>query len=596
LATPTSAEAKTKVPSAGISAIIAPFLVWAAIAFAALAALGYVAVTHLNDLDRGAQRKLARTALMLERSRIATLASEYSWWDVANENLFPTPDPAWIKENIGEHVQSNLDIDLTIVVDRANRLHVAYLDEQPVTLDPTLIRRPDVQALIGKARSSPMDPIAAASGFTLFKGQLYVLGVSPFSPEIPPENASPDLERAVLIYGRRIDADFLATQATNFGFTDLRLTSLGEPSHKTVKSSTDVPLAGLIWKTRASGSDLIARLIVPAVAVLAVFGVLAWYFLRRAQAISQALVEASEITTRQNAQLRQSEAEAVRSQGLAEQASAEKEQALVTLRQRNRDLLSARHEAMEASQAKTMFLAAMSHELRTPLNAIIGFSEILKNQHFGPLGSDRYVDYADNIQTSGTHLMSLINDVLDIAKIEAGKLTLATTWVALDELCSGTLKLFQEQAHAGQVALSFTSTPPEISMRADPQALRQILVNLLSNALKSTRPGDEISVRATTEPVAGDEAEANPATSQVKIIVSDTGIGIAEAFRESIFLPFNRGGEYSGKESGTGLGLALVKSLTELHGGQVELQSAEGRGTTVTIILPQVAPEPDADC
>lgn len=587
MATPTSAETKTRVPATGMGAIIVPFLVWALVAFAALAGLGYVAVTHLNDLDRASQGHLARTALMLERNRIGTIASEYSWWDEASAHLFPTPEPTWIKDNIGLHVQKNLHIDLTIVVDREDRIHAAYHDKQPTTIEPAFIRRPDIQALIGKARRSPMDPIVAASGFTLFGGQVYVVGVSPFSPEVPPKGAPPDLGRAVLIFGRRMDMKFLDSQAASFGFSGLRLVPPTDANHQLISSPTEVPLAGLTWKIRASGIDLTTRLILPAVAVLAMFGLLTWYFLRRAQAMGQALVDASEFTARQNEQLRLSEADAVRSQGLAEQASEEKDQALVALRQRNEDLLVARQEALQASQAKTMFLASMSHELRTPLNAIIGFSDILKEQRFGPLGKVRYVDYAENIRTSGTHLLALINDVLDISKIEAGKMTLEPTLISIDDLCVGTLRLFREQAHTGRIALSSTLDPPDISVRADPRALRQILVNLLSNALKFTRPGDEITVGVTRE--AADLGKG--VADHVKIAVSDTGIGIPEEFQESVFLPFHRGAEFSDKASGTGLGLALVKSLTEMHDGRVELSSVVDIGTTVTIYLPVAAPE-----
>jgi signal transduction histidine kinase len=476
-----------------------------------------------------------------------------------------------------------------VVVDRDDGIHVAYRDQKPATIDPEFVRHPDIQALIRKARNSPMFPVSAASGFAQFDGQVHVFGVSPFSPEVPPEGAKPDLARAVLIYGRRVDGGFLDAQAKNFGFTDLRLAPPTESSHKIITSPTGVALIGLTWKMRTSGTDLTTRLILPAVTVLVILGMITWYFLRRAQSMGQALSDAADVTTRQNQQLKASEAEAVRSQGLAERASTEKDQALVALRERNQDLLVARREALQASQAKTLFLAAMSHELRTPLNAIIGFSEILRDQRFGALGSDRYVDYADNIRTSGTHLLSLINDVLDISKIEAGKLTLEPEQVSVGDLCASTLRLFREQADAGRIALSSTPAEPDISLRADPRAIRQILVNLLSNALKFTRPGDEISVTAAPETrnIGGQNREI------VKIAVSDTGVGIPEEFQDSVFLPFNRGAESSDQESGTGLGLALVKSLTEMHREQVELDSVEGRGTTVTIYLPR--DELDAD-
>lgn len=242
-----------------------------------------------------------------------------------------------------------------------------------------------------------------------------------------------------------------------------------------------------------------------------------------------------------------------------------------------------------------MFLASMSHELRTPLNAIIGFSEILKDQRFGPLGSQRYVDYADNIMTSGTHLLSLINDVLDISKIEAGKMTINPERVSVNDLVSGTLRLFLEQADAGQVLISSDLDARDIKIHADPRAVRQILVNLLANALKFTSFGDAISVTTKFPRSDVDAAGSN----RVTIVVSDTGRGIPVEFQDAVFQPFNRGPGVSDRDGGTGLGLALVKALTELHGGRVTLKSHDGAGendqgagTTVTVELPI---EPDEE-
>jgi signal transduction histidine kinase len=568
-----------------LGAVVLPFVTWAVIAVLALSALGYVAITHLNDLDRASQRHLATTALTLERDRLETLTSEYSWWDVAIEELFPIPNEEWIEENIGLHAHGNLDINLTVVVGSGDRVHVAYRDKEYIELNPDFAQFPDIQHLIREARASPMDPLKTTSGFAEIMGHVYILGVGAFSPEIPPEGAAPDPTRPVLIYGRRIGEPFLETQATNFGFKELRATAASEPHNLVITSPTGVALAGLAWKAGASGTELTTRLIIPAIAVLTILGILAGFFLRRAQDMSKALASAADVTSLRNEQLRRSESEAVRSQSLAEQASAEKERALVELRKRNDELLVARHDAMQASQAKTMFLASMSHELRTPLNAIIGFSEILKDQRFGPLGSDRYVDYADNIRTSDTHLLSLINDVLDISKIEAGKMSIEPEPVSMNDLVTSTLRLFMEQAHLGGVSISSDLDARDITIQADPRAIRQILVDLLANALKFTSPGDEISVTTKSPQSKGEKAEKTE-NDRMAIVVSDTGPGIPAEFQDAIFLPFNRGPEISDKDGGTGLGLALVKALTELHDGQVTLKSDKGAGTTVTVELP----------
>jgi len=186
LASQGSSELRAETPNVKLGTVVLPFVTWAVIAVIALSALAYVAITHLNDLDRATQRHLATTALKLERDRIETLASEYSWWDVAIEELFPTPNKAWIEENIGLHAHANLDIDLTLVVDREDRIHVAYRDKEFIELDPGLVQRADIRNLIDKARASPMDPLETTSGFAEIMGRVYILGVSAFSPKIPP--------------------------------------------------------------------------------------------------------------------------------------------------------------------------------------------------------------------------------------------------------------------------------------------------------------------------------------------------------------------------------------------------------------------------
>jgi signal transduction histidine kinase len=239
------------------------------------------------------------------------------------------------------------------------------------------------------------------------------------------------------------------------------------------------------------------------------------------------------------------------------------------------NLTRALEAAAAASQAKSQFLATMSHELRTPLNAVIGFSQILASEIFGPLGDARYRDYSRTISESGTHLLNLINDVLDFSKSEAGKLELHEEPVDLTESAGHTMRIVSGQAQAGEVAMAFE---PEAGLRpvlADPKRVKQILLNLLSNAIKFTPSGGKITVRAYRR---GDA---------IAVDVADTGIGIAA---DDVPIALERFGqvdrELARKHEGTGLGLPLSKRLMELHGGTLELKSAPGVGTTVTIIFP----------
>ncbi|WP_235075829.1 sensor histidine kinase [Asticcacaulis sp. AC460] len=230
--------------------------------------------------------------------------------------------------------------------------------------------------------------------------------------------------------------------------------------------------------------------------------------------------------------------------------------------------------AEAANHAKSEFLANMSHELRTPLNAINGFSEIMATEMFGPLGHARYKEYAGDILGSGQHLLSLINDILDMSKIEAGKMTLRIEPVSLDEVIEDTLRLVRQRAEkAGLKIRVHMPQLPEIE--ADFRALKQILLNLLTNAIKFTPQHGTVTVSAAMT------------DDNVHIAVSDTGIGIASKDMERLARPFEQiENQFSKTKEGTGLGLALTKSLIEMHNGRLEIDSTEGQGTTVNVILP----------
>jgi signal transduction histidine kinase len=240
-----------------------------------------------------------------------------------------------------------------------------------------------------------------------------------------------------------------------------------------------------------------------------------------------------------------------------------------------RDLEAALNEAASASQAKSQFLAAMSHELRTPLNAIIGFSELLAQEMFGPLGSARYRDYAGTIQSSGKHLLGLINDILDFSKLDAGRLELDEQAIDLTEIVRESVRMLATQASEARVQVheSLDQALPELL--ADPRRVRQIVLNLLANAVKFTPADGEVRM-STFRTATG-----------VSLQVSDTGIGMAP---NDIPKALERFGQVDNrlarKYEGTGLGLPLSKRLAELHGGTLELQSEIGRGTTVTVTFP----------
>jgi two-component system cell cycle sensor histidine kinase PleC len=243
--------------------------------------------------------------------------------------------------------------------------------------------------------------------------------------------------------------------------------------------------------------------------------------------------------------------------------------------ERTRQVEEARSAAETANSAKSRFLAVMSHELRTPLNAIIGFSDAIRSEIFGPLVPSKYREYLHDIHYSAHGLLDLINDILDVAKIESGKMELFEESVDLDEAARAALRMISEGAHANRVELRGNIAPGLPQLFADRRAIKQILQNLLSNAVKFT-PGGSVMLTVREDPVGG-----------LAISVRDTGIGMSAADIQVALAPFGQvANALTRVHAGTGLGLPLVKSLAELHGAAFSIDSASGLGTTVEIVFP----------
>jgi signal transduction histidine kinase len=249
-----------------------------------------------------------------------------------------------------------------------------------------------------------------------------------------------------------------------------------------------------------------------------------------------------------------------------------------------RDQLAATADAAsridELSRTKSQFFAQVTHELRTPLNAILGFSETIRGEIFGPMANTRYLEYAGLIHDAGAHLLSLINDLLDEARIEAGKMEIAPIRIAAPALARSALDLVEMLADGRDIAIATTGLSACPDLNVDPRSMKQVLVNLLSNAIKYTPPGGSIEMRFTTH---GDRG--------VAIEIADTGIGMSPEDLRVAFEPFGRAGDIEARRrlQGTGLGLSLARALVRLHGGELTLSSELDHGTTATVTLPPEA-------
>ncbi|MDP6833387.1 MAG: ATP-binding protein [Alphaproteobacteria bacterium] len=483
-------------------------------------------------------RHLADTALKVQLQALPKINTDYTWWDEAYQKTVEAFDPEWFDENFAdaEYFANTFGITGSFIVDPNNRM-LRHMRASEIVPDAHLMETAGyfsggINELLNGARQIVDDEFVATMGFVILDGQPYFAtarAIHPHTEELLAKAAVTPANAFISVMLRPLDAALLQTVADDFGLPHLRLVETSDaagiwPLH-TVNGQN---IGALTWRADRP-SIYIMNVILPGLlAVILCIGALGWFVLNG-------------------------------------------------LRRGQAQILLAAQQAHMADRSKSEFLANMSHELRTPLNAIIGFSEMMRNETLGPIGNESYREYSGNILDSGQHLLDIINDVLDLSKVEAGKFTLEETEVDLGSMIASLCHIVEPRAREKRIELNI-SVPPDLpAVMADSRSLKQILVNLLSNAVKFTPDGGKIGVHV-----------AHNSTGEVAFAVSDTGHGVPQDQLALVMQPFHRvAGTLTSSESGTGLGLPLSASLVQLHGGEMRFESEVNQGTTVSVTLPK---------
>jgi len=532
-----------------------PFLNWR---FAGLVALAHgvffltlFGLAHYVD-ETALAREKSQLANALDMSvrELARRLTPISDWDDAVAHLDRSFDAAWARKNVGEYFFASDSLPLSFVVDGDNKAILAMQDGRPVSLEAYRPLTAPVAILLARIRAREQkrgsfhppfhtagdisQPIQA-TGIVDSGGEPLVVIASLVQPDmgavLPRGARSPVLVNAEPLNGRFLDEIGARLLVPHLRFARRDRATDAAIAVRDVSGR----VAGYLkWEPWTPAQDLILFAFLPILAGVAVPLVL--YLRSRAMAtkLARALEELSNARDHADAALKA---------------------------------------AQESDEAKSKFLANMSHELRTPLNAIIGFAEMLG------MGNFRHAteEYAGIIQRSAHFLLALINDILDLSKIDAGKLELAESDVDLHALAEECIAMMRPKADAGRLLIR-NDVPFELpKLRGDPRYLHQILLNLLSNAAKFTDPGGEVIVRA-----------AITECGEMTCTVTDTGRGIPREDQLRVFEHFGQGRhDIVEKDKGTGLGLPIVRGLTEAHGGRVVLESAPGLGTRVALFFPR---------
>ena len=532
--------------------ILFPFVLVLVISIAIIATLTVIAARSQNQAAVETSVHLTRSVIADIERRLGEQLLDYSFWDTAVANLVETPNLNWADRNVGIYMHERFDISTSFVVDATNRSVYAMVDGKRVSARPQEHFSGGFASLLAATRSQPKNQPPTPLAGILTDGEVaHIAAVSTLTTFSRRSAPGADIATgSTLIFTRAIDADLLKEISRNYLLRDLKFVpGTQAPADAALPLITvDGTLVGhLTWTPEALGDELLENLLPFVTITFLIFGVSAFVFFRRTQRIAANL-------TLDN----------------------------LALKSARNGLREAKEVAEQANRSKTLFLANMSHELRTPLNSIIGFSEVLKDQVFGKMENPRYLSYAADINGAGKHLLNLINDILDVSKIEADELEIADELLDPVKLANDCISLVRNHADAETVILGLEHDRDLPWLVGDEVRIKQVLINLLTNAIKFTLAGGRVTLHILVN------------DSSIRFAVEDTGIGIAADDMPRVLAPFQQvRSDHAVAGEGTGLGVHLSKRIMELHGGSLSITSELGKGTTVYVEFPPERTVPD---
>lgn len=483
----------------------------------------------LNDLASRANQNAEKTSNLLITTAIGVIEDDlsrrmvdYSWWNDMYNQVSAGLDPEWADGNIGSYLQDTFSYAGTYVLSPEGEVIFDSRGTEVLPENPEELLGTGYSAFLSSIQGSPMDDSIARTTVAVYNSTTFIIAGAPVTPEEPTEEQMEPHTRPVMIFLRELTNDVLSEIGRNYGVSNPRLV-FGQAEHGVpLMNALGTVEATVIWDSVRPGDEILIDLI-PKLAIVSLLLIIT------ASTIYFMWIKA----------------------------------------------------ALSASEAKAQLLAKMSHELRTPLNPILGFSQMMIGETVGPI-APIYRGYAEDIHKSASHLRNVIDGLLDFSKIDAGKLLLREDPLELGALIDSVIHLVGPMNRTDSAGNTFPAPSVSCSIaeelpgiRGDELRIRQVLINVLSNAIKFSE-GRPIEIRAFSQ---GDS---------VKIAVDDQGIGISREDQKKLFEPFVQANSQKGPvpTSGTGLGLVISRELMRLHGGELDLQSTLGEGTTVTLTFP----------